>query len=51
MYVEGGPQAQLFINGADKEFNLLGRYRLRLSQNIITKYGWPVPNVIGIKKR
>ncbi len=52
MYVEGGPQAQLFIRGGeDKEFNLLGRYRLRLSQNIITKYGWPVPNVIGIKKR
>jgi exopolysaccharide biosynthesis protein len=51
MYVEGGQQAQMYVKGDDREYILLGRYRSQFTGNSIANFGWPVPNVIGIKKR
>lgn len=51
MYVEGGPQAQLFIKTSDQEHILLGRYTSELLGRAEAKIGWPVPNVIGIRQR
>ena len=51
MYVEGGPQSQLFIKTPDQEHILLGRYTSELLGRAEAKIGWPVPNVIGIRKR
>ena len=51
MYVEGGPQAQLYVNGGDKEYILLGRYRSENAGQAISYFGWPIPNVIGIRKK
>ncbi len=51
MYVEGGPQAQMYVNSSDKEYILLGRFRSATAGKAISYFGWPVPNVIGIRKR
>ncbi len=51
MYVEGGPQAQLYVNSAEKEYIILGRFRSSNAGKAISYFGWPVPNVIGIRKR
>lgn len=51
MYVEGGPQAQLYIRTPTKEYTFLGRYRSAITGKAIAKFGWPVPNVIGIRPR
>lgn len=50
MYVEGGHQAQMYIKGPEREYVLLGRYSSDFSGHALAKFGWPVPNVIGIKK-
>jgi len=50
MYVEGGHQAQLYIKSTKREYVILGRYRSELSGKTKAKFGWPVPNVIGIRK-
>jgi len=51
MYVEGGPQAQMYVNSSDKEYILLGRFRSANAGKAISYFGWPIPNVIGIRKR
>lgn len=51
MYVEGGPQAQMYVKGTDQEYILLGRYRSENAGKAISYFGWPIPNVIGIRKR
>jgi len=51
MYVEGGPQAQMYVNSSEKEYILLGRYRSENAGKAISYFGWPIPNVIGIRKR
>jgi len=50
MYVEGGHQAQMYIKTSKKEYVLMGRYRSEFSGHAKAKFGWPVPNVIGIRK-
>jgi len=51
MYTEGGPQAQLYINTAKKEFEFVGSYETSLPQSNEAAISWPLPNVIGISAR
>lgn len=51
MYSEGGPQAQLYINIGDHEYEFVGGYNKELSKNMNTLFSRPIPNVIGISKR
>lgn len=51
MYVEGGHQAQLYVKMPQREYVLLGRYRSHFSGQAKAKFGWPIPNVIGIRPR
>ena len=51
MYVEGGPEAQLYINAGRREFELLGDYVASLPMAASNCSAWPVPNVIGIARR
>jgi hypothetical protein len=49
MYVEGGPEAQLFARGSAGEVERLGAFTG--AQGTITREGWPVPNVIAATRR
>ncbi len=48
MYVEGGPEAQLFARGGGTELERLGVFE---AAQATTTAGWPVPNVIAAVRR
>jgi hypothetical protein len=48
MYSEGGPQAQLYIRYGNREHEFVGKFDLKLNENINSPVFWPIPNVIGI---
>ena len=48
MYVEGGPQAQLYINTGTHEYEVAGSYKLELEENVNSFFSRPIPNVVGI---
>jgi len=50
MYVEGGPEAQLFVRGGGKEVELTGTLEAAPDVRLGTE-GWPVPNVIAAVRR
>jgi phosphodiester glycosidase len=47
MYVEGGKDAQLYINTVKDEFEFIGNYSTGVN-NADSTIAWPVPNVLGI---
>ena len=49
MYVEGGPQAQLYIDSNDQTMEFVGQMSSLFQQG--GKLAWPVPNVVGITRR
>ncbi len=51
MYVEGGPEAQLYVRGGGEEHELFGSYETGFNENDGNDRAWPVPNVIGIARR
>ena len=48
MYVEGGPQAQLYIRSGDQEHEFVGGYSTNDNQTIENPFSWSIPNVVGI---
>jgi hypothetical protein len=50
MYTEGGPQAQLYINAGNKEYEFVGSYDTRASVADEGSISWPLPNVVGISR-
>jgi hypothetical protein len=48
MYVEGGKDAQLYINTGRDEFEFLGNYTTAVDGAQGNTIAWPVPNVVGI---
>jgi hypothetical protein len=51
MYSEGGPQAQLYINIGDYEYEFVGHYEIELQGNMKKLISRPVPNVVGISPK
>lgn len=51
MYVEGGPEAQLFVRTNAGEKELLGIYDNGLVDPDSAPIAWPIPNVIGVARR
>jgi len=51
MYSEGGPQAQLYINTANQEYEFVGSYDTDANVANEGSISWPLPNVVGISKR
>ena len=51
MYAEGGPDAQMFIRSKAKEYNFIGSYSTGSHESDKNHIGWPVPNVLGIKRK
>jgi len=51
MYVEGGPEASLYVKANEIEVNQVGSYETGFNQDDDNKSAWLIPNVIGIVKR
>jgi hypothetical protein len=51
MYTEGGPQAQLYINIGDHEYEFVGGYKIDLEENMNSFFPRPIPNAVGISMR
>lgn len=51
MYVEGGPQAQLYIKIGTYEYEFIGNYKLDIEENMNALFSRPIPNVVGISLR
>jgi len=50
MYVEGGPQAQMYVHAGEREYELVGRIDTAFLDSDDTSPAWPVPNVIGVAR-
>jgi uncharacterized protein YigE (DUF2233 family) len=51
MYVEGGSEAQLYINIGTHEYEFVGSYKLGIEENVNALFSRPIPNVVGISLR
>lgn len=51
LYVEGGPEAQLFVRGGGREYEFVGVYENTFMSNDDNPRAWRVPNVIGVARR
>jgi len=51
MYVEGGPQAQLYVRAGRREVERVGLFENPILENDEDQGGWPIPNVVGIARR
>lgn len=51
MYVEGGTQAQLYINTPAKEYEFLGGYSSASETGNGNQFAWPLPNIIGLVRK
>jgi len=50
MYVEGGPDAQLYIKSGAVEHEFIGSYSSGSHESDGNRFAWPVPNVVGIAR-
>ncbi len=51
MYVEGGPEASLYVKSGDKERYWAGSYETGFFEDDGNMTLWPIPNVIGVVKK
>ena len=51
MYVEGGPQAQLYLKAGTHEHEFVGSYKIGIEENMNALFSRPIPNVVGISLR
>ena len=51
LYVEGGPEAQLYVTSGGREYEWVGSYESGFNEDDDNHAAWPVPNVIGIVRR
>jgi uncharacterized protein YigE (DUF2233 family) len=50
-HLEGGPEAQLYIRAGGTETESFGSYETGFQENDLNTKPWPIPNVLGIRKR
>ena len=51
MYLEGGPEASLFLSSEDTKLAKFGSYETGFFESDKNKQFWPIPNVIGVARR
>ncbi|MBW1807790.1 MAG: phosphodiester glycosidase family protein [Deltaproteobacteria bacterium] len=51
MYLEGGPEASLFLTSGDTKLAKFGSYETGFFESDTNKKFWPIPNVIGVARR
>lgn len=49
MYVEGGPEAQLYVNAGGRELELVGSHGSNFA-GIENNYALPIPNALGVRR-
>ena len=50
-HLEGGPQAQLYINAGGTELEISGSHGTTYRENDDVSMTWPIPNVLGVRPR
>ena len=50
MYVEGGPEAQLYVKAAGREVEFVGSHGSSFA-GIENSYALPIPNVVGVRRK
>ena len=50
-HLEGGPQAQLYIDAGEVEFEISGSHGTSFRENDGISVAWPIPNVLGVRPR
>jgi Phosphodiester glycosidase len=50
-HLEGGPEAQLYLHAGDMEHEWFGSYETTFSENEANTAAWPIPNVLGVRRR
>jgi len=51
MYVEGGPEAQLYVEAGGVAEEHVGSFETGFLENDLNQMGWPVPNVVAFRRR
>jgi hypothetical protein len=51
MYLEGGPEASLYLKTTDCQIDLFGSYETGFFESDANDRAWPIPNVIGIQRK
>jgi len=51
MYVEGGPEAQLFVRSKKRELEVIGSYETGFHESDDNRAAWPIPNVVVVTRR
>ena len=50
-HLEGGPEAQLYLHLGHEELEMFGSYETSFRTNDDNAAPWPIPNVLGIRRR
>lgn len=50
-HLEGGPEAQLYIKIGTFELEMFGSFETSFNENDTNPIAWPIPNVLGVKRR
>ena len=50
-HLEGGPEAQLYLKVGDTRLELSGSYESSLRQDGGNVVAWPIPNVLGVRRK
>jgi hypothetical protein len=50
-HLEGGPEAQLYLQAGGTELEMFGSYETSFRANDDNGAAWPVPNVLGVRPR
>jgi hypothetical protein len=50
MYVEGGPQAQLYVRGGGREIEAVGSHGSSGFAGLAGAFALPIPNVLGVRR-
>jgi hypothetical protein len=51
MYLEGGPEATLYVNAGGVELERFGSFETGFNENDDNDHAWPLPNVIGVRRK
>lgn len=50
-HLEGGPEAQLYVQAGSAELEMFGSYETSFKQDDSNAIAWPVPNILGVRPR
>jgi len=50
-HLEGGPEAQLYVNAGGVQLEMFGSYETAFREDDGNSIPWPVPNILGVRPR